>query len=210
MSERVQGILLWLVAISLIVGTSIALQYAGGYRRIAGFENPVLLPPNVTLRLMNVTATGRRNNQKAWTMSAKQVDSSKDRSRVDFVGDIKVTLYSEGRPRATLNADMANYLAPNQTLLVGGHVVGIMKDPKAGTDDLKMETTRIQWNIGSRQVTAPEAVTLTLKDGTITGTQLMVDLKTRDYSMKDFKADLALDGDTSPSDTLNNLVPSKP
>jgi LPS export ABC transporter protein LptC len=206
MPERLQRFLLWFIALGLTVGTGVALRFAGGYRRMAGFENPVTLPPNVTLRLNDVSAVGRKNNQKAWSLTAKQVDSSKDRSRVDFVGDINVVLYSEHKPRATVKANTATYLAPNQTLIVGGGVVGVLKDPQSGTDDLKLETNQVQWSIGGRQVNAPNAVTLTLKDGRITGTNMTVDLTTRDYSMDNFEADLALDTAAPPTDPLGGLM----
>lgn len=208
MSERLQQILIWVAAIALIVGTGIALRYAGGYRQIAGLSPPSALPPNVGLRLNDVTAAGRRNNALAWTLKANQVDSTRDRTRVDFLGDIAIHMFTGGQERGTLTANTATYLSLNQMISVSGKVVGILRDPKVSRgESLRLTTDIVHWNIGARHAICPNAVTIYVKDGVVRGNQLSVDLKTRDHTMRNFAAEFTLDANsTGPLDPLGGIL----
>ncbi|GAB4463205.1 MAG: hypothetical protein OHK0029_31440 [Armatimonadaceae bacterium] len=210
MSERLQRFLIWFFAIALTVGTGVALRYAGGYRRIAGFEAPSLLPPNVSLRLLQIRAAGRKDNRTAWTMTADQIDSSYDRSQVTFLGNILLTLLDDGKPRATLSASTATYLANAQTLTVTGNVTAKFLDAGTGAQAAQFTTDVAQWNIGAKEVRCPNSVTLTLKDGVVRGNQLIINLQTRDHEMSNFQAEFIVDESGTPPDPFEAILPSAP
>ncbi len=207
MSERFQQVLIWITAVLLIVGTGIALRYAGGYRQIAGITTPTILPPSVSLRLKDVIAAGRRNNQLSWTLKADQVDSSRDRTKVDFQGNIAIKMFTDGQERGVLTADLATYLSLNQMLSVSGKVVGILRDTKALRGEaLRLQTDTVHWNIGARHVICPNDVAITVKDGVVRGNQLSVDLKTRDQTMRNVEAEFTLSGNDAPLDPLGGIL----
>jgi LPS export ABC transporter protein LptC len=207
MPERVQQVLIWIAALVLIVGTGVALRYAGGYRQIAGITTPTVLPPSVSLRLKDVRAAGRTNNRLAWTLKADQVDSTRDRTKVDFQGNILMRMFTSGRERGTLTSRAATYLSRNQMLSVSGDVVGVVRDPKAPlSESLRLATDTVHWNVGARHAICPNEVTITLKDGVVRGNQLSVDLKTRDHTMRDFEAEFRVDASQEAPDPLGGIL----
>lgn len=207
MSERIQQILIWVAAIALILGTGVALRYAGGYRQMAGLAPPPNLPPNISLRLKGVRASGRHNHELAWNMKADQVDSTRDRTKMDFLGNIVMKMFTSNQERGTMTANTATYLSLNQMLTVSGNVVGTLRDPQmARGEAFRLNTDVVHWNIGARHAICPNAVTITLKDGVIHGNQLDVDLKTRDHTMQNFEAELNIEGSESSLDPLGGIL----
>ena len=197
MSERLQRYLLWFLAIGLVVGTGLALRYARGYRPVAGFSfsGPPPLPGDVSLQFDKVRVVGRRDHQKAWTLMAGRVATTRTRSRVDFSGGVEATLIEQGKPRATFSSPQATFDVGAKTLVAAGQVVCVVQ-PAANAGShaapLRVEANQVVWNVGSRMVSCPGPVKINLSDLTVSGNDLTVDLRTREHSMKQFHAQLTL------------------
>lgn len=211
MAERVQRFLLWLLAIGLVVGTAAALRYATGYRHVAGLgAPPPSLPPNVYLRLSGITVTGRKDGKEAWVVTADRVDSSRNRDRVEFTGNIRAELLQNGQSRATLQADKATLSEVTKVLTVegkpGGNLNAVIRGEKATPgSELTVETGQLIWNIGSRQIACPGAVRITLKDMILDGVQLAVDLNTKRFSLNEWKGTFHIGEDFSPGASVESL-----
>jgi lipopolysaccharide export system protein LptC len=211
MAENFQRFLLWLLAIGLIVGTALALRYAVGYRYVAGLGTPPpSLPPNVYLRLTGIKVTGHKDGKPAWYVTADRIDTTKNKDKVDFVGNIKAELLQSGQPRATFTAEKATYNEPTKMLIAEGKpgqnlaVIVRGANPRPDTA-LTLSTDTIQWNIGSRQILCPNAVNLTVKDLTLNGVQLRVDLNTREYSIQKWSGTFLIEDESSPVTGLETL-----
>jgi lipopolysaccharide assembly outer membrane protein LptD (OstA) len=206
MSERLQRYVLWLLAVTLVVGTGLALKYARGYRPAAGFafSGPPALPGDVALRFNTVKVIGRKDNRRAWILKAGRVDTTRSRSRVDFSGNVEATLLNQECPRATFTAPQATYDVGAKVLVAAGQVACVVQ-PATGTGSrtsidsrrpLRIEANQVVWNVGSQTVACPGTVRVTLPDLTVTGDDLTVDLRTREHSVKRFHATLTLTDDS--------------
>jgi LPS export ABC transporter protein LptC len=211
MADRIQRFFLWLLAIGLVGGTIAALRYATGYRHVAGLgAPPPSLPPNVYLRLSGITVTGRKDGQVAYIVTADRIDSTRNRDRVEFVGNIRAELRQDGQPRATFTAEKAVYSEPTKMLTAegksGGQITAVVRGatPVPGRE-LAFETPRLTWNIGSRQVFCPDAVRLAVKDLTLEGIQLSVDLNTREFTLNRWKGTFSVDEESASSEGLETL-----
>jgi hypothetical protein len=207
MSEQAQRILLWCAAVLLVAGTAIALRYAQSYRTIAGIPAiGQMLPPNVNLRLERLTIRGRKDNQPAWVLKADRLDSSRLRDRLDFSGNVNAVLIREGVTRATLTAATASYVDPPKVLTVAGNLKALLKgDPQSAVPEVRFETNQVVWNVGAKTVSCPDRVRLAYGDSFVQGEQLQIDLKTRNYSIKNMTGETTLD-DTN--DSLMSALPS--
>lgn len=105
MSERVQRLLLILVALLLTLGTGLALRRAqqSGALSLAAAIAP---PPsaNVSVRFRGVQVTGYENAQRAWVLAATVIDTERDRRTMRFPEGLKVTLLDQNQPAAQLSA----------------------------------------------------------------------------------------------------------
>jgi hypothetical protein len=211
MAERFQRFLLWLLAIGLVVGTAAALRYATGYRHVAGFGTPPPnLPPNVYLRLSGITVTGRKDGKVAWIVTADRIDSSRNRDRVEFMGNIRAELLQNGQSRATLQAEKATLSEITKVLTVegkpGGKLNAVIRGEKATPgSELTVETGQLTWNIGSRQIACPGAVRMTMKDMVLEGVQLAVDLNTRAFGLKDWTGRFSIEEGENPAEGIETL-----
>lgn len=219
MSERLQRYLLWFLALTLVLGTGLALKYVRGYRPVAGyaFVNPSELPGDIALRFENVRAVGRSNNQRAWVLTAKRIDTTRTRSRIDFSGGVEATLLDQGVPRAVFHAPQATFDSGAKLLVAAGQIDCTVRPAKSGGGPqigdagkpLHFETTQVIWNVGSRTVMCPGTVEVETPGLQVRGVNLTVDLRTREHSLKQFQATMTLNDDAS-SDlprTLKGLIP---
>lgn len=206
MSEQAQRILLWCAAVLIVVGTAVALRYAQGYRAIAGIPAiGQLLPPNVNMRLEHLTIKGRKDNRPAWTLTADRLDSSKLRDRIDFTGPIQATLIRDGVTRAILTAATASYVDPPKVLTVSGNLKAVLRgDKQEARPDVHFETDKIIWNVGANTADCPGKARLTYGDSYAEGEQLKIDLKTRDYSLRNGTGGMTFD------ETEDNLMSALP
>lgn len=205
MSDRAQRILLWAVAVLLVAGTALALQYVRGYQPLAGFGGPSRspLPTDIALRFDRVRVVGRTGNQPAWTLTANQIDTTQNRSRVTFRGQIAATLLQDGKKRAALQAPSAVYDAIHKQLAVNGGVACTMSDPKAGSTLLRIHSPDLEWKVDSHLVEASGPVTATLPNGdTVQGNQLAVDLRNRNLSLKNVHATFYVEEGEAPAPNL--------
>ena len=185
MSENAQRIFLWCVAIALILGTAIALKYAPGYRAVAGATGGgELLPPNVSLRLKKLTIKGRKDGKLAWTIKADQLDATRLRDRMDFIGHIEAAFVRDGITRAKITAASAAYTDPPKVLTVSGNLKAVLRgDIQENKPDLRFEAPQVIWNVGAQKVSCPGKVRLDLGEDFVEGKQLEIDLKTQEYKM---------------------------
>jgi lipopolysaccharide export system protein LptC len=211
MAERIQRFLLWVLAIGLVVGTAAALRYATGYRHVAGLgAPPPSLPPDVYLRLSGITVTGRKDGRAAWVVTADRIDSTRNRERVEFVGNIRAQLLQNGQPRATLRAEKATLSEVTKILTAegrpGGKLTGVVRGADAAPGrELTFETGQLTWNIGSRQILCPGPVRLAVKGMTLEGVQLAVDLNTKRFSLNEWNGTFPVGEDFSPGETVESL-----
>jgi hypothetical protein len=188
MTDRAQRIALWIVALLLVVGTGLALRFARGYRPLAGLSSPGSpLPADVGVRFDGITVVGRHKNRPAWTLTAGRVDTTRSRSRVEFSGGIRAALLPDkGRPAATIAAPAASYDALSRILQVSGNIVC-----RAG--DLRINTASAQWEAGSNTVRCPGAVLAAHPRGEVRGEQLVVNIRTREYTLRNVRAGFRVD-----------------
>jgi hypothetical protein len=210
MSERAQQWLLWTLAVALVVGTAVALRFARGYQAVAGLA-PVTpnLPPSVLLRLDGIRAEGRRDNRRAWTLHADRVDTTRNHDRIDFAGNVGADLLlPDGKPRATITAPSASYTDFSKSLSASGKIVVLVHSVAPSVkDDLRIETEKVNWNVGGRQVVCPGVVSASLGGSRVVGSQLSVDMKTRELSLHRFEATFSLDSAPTAVRSLGELAP---
>lgn len=180
MSETTQRFVLWALAILLVGGTILALRYARGYRPLAGLpgaESP-LLPGDVGIRFENMTVAGRDGGKPAWTIRARQVETTRTRSHILFSGGVAASLLpGKARPAATVTASRAAYDAGKRTLSLHGDILCAVRD-------LRVRTNQLSWDAGSRLVRCPGAIRATDRRGTLSGENFAVNIRTREYTLR--------------------------
>ena len=214
MSDRAQQVFLWILTIVLVGGTVVALNFARGYRPLAGIPGPSsLLPPEIGLRFNKVRVVGRADNQPAWILNADHIDTSRSHTRVDFTGKITATLLKDGKtPRATVTAGRASYDILRQKLSVSDGITCRVPGDKPGTTPLIINGPDLEWEVSSQIVRSNGPVKATFDGGdTIQGDQAVVDLKTKNKSFKNVHATFYVDeGDANsgaPPPLLQELIP---
>jgi hypothetical protein len=213
-SDRAQQVLIWILTLVLVAGTVIALNFARGYRPLAGIpETSSALPPEVALRFNQVRVVGRAHNQRAWLLNADHIDTTRSRTRVDFSGKISATLLKDGKtPRATVTAGRATYDILRQKLTVSDGITCRVPGDKTGADAILIKGPDLEWEVGSQIVRSIGPVQATFDGGdTIRGDQVVVDLKTRDKSFKNVRATFYVDdtdaSSNGPPKLLQELIP---
>ena len=200
MSERAQRYVLWLVAAALVAGTGLALRYAKNYRDqaasfVPGAGGP-LLPGGVDLRFQNVRIVGRKNNQKAWTVRTDRIDTTKTRNRVEFAGNIKAELWEKNQPRARFSAPFANYDTVSQSLSAYGKLTcdiwGADRKP-SDPAPFHLQAGQLWWGVGSETVRCAGKVEATAPGANVSGDNLTINLKTRDYTLQNMNARFTID-----------------
>jgi hypothetical protein len=203
LSDRAQQVLIWILTILLVGGTVIALNFARGYRPLAGIPGPSSgLPPEVALRFNQVRVIGRSKNQRSWILNADHIDTSRSRTRVDFSGKISAALLKDGKTtRATVTAGRANYDILRQKLSVSEGITCQVLGDKPGTIPVVIQGPDLEWEVGSQIVRSNGPVHATLDNGdTIQGDQVVVDLKTRNKSFKNVRATFYVTEDSGMSE----------
>jgi len=210
MSDRAQRILLWIVAVVLVGGTSLALHYGRGYRPLAGFIAPSSpLPPDVALRFDRVRVVGRSKNRPAWTLTADHIETTQNHARVMFRGGVQASLLQNGKTRATMTAKGALYDTPRKLLTVDDGITCHVKDVATGRDALLINASDLAWQVDSHLVRSSGTVHAVFNGGdTIQGNQFVVDLNTHDMSLKNVHATFYVEeGSTAPPQILQGLTP---
>lgn len=200
MSDRAQRIVLWCLAVLLVVGTGLALRYARGYRPLVGLTptDASALPGDVTLRFEGIKVVGRSNNQPAWRLTADRIDTTRSRSRLDFSGNIEASLLQSGKARAIFTAPFATFDANARALQATGNLLCRVRSPKRLNDtknELRIETSLLNWIVGSDLILCPGIVRATLPGVEVKGQQFQVDLRTRKYSLKNVTASFVVEED---------------
>lgn len=192
MSERAQRYILWIVAALLVAGTGLALRYAKNYREQAASFVPggggPLLPGDVNLRFQAVRIVGRRNNQKAWTVRADRIDTTKTRNRVDFSGNIRAELIQTGKVRAQFAAPFATYDVQGQNLTAFGKLTCDVWGSTKSKAPFHLEAGQLWWGIGTETVRCGGKVHGTAPGTNVTGDDLTINLRTRDYTLRNLNA----------------------
>ncbi len=187
MTDRAQRIALWIIAVLLVVGTSLALRYARGYRPLAGLGGGTpVFPADVGIRFDRITVIGRDKGRPAWTLKAGRVQTTRSRSRVDFSGGIQAALLDKGKPAATLTAPTATYDNFARALRLSGNIVCTVRD-------LRISTGALNWDAGSNLVRCPGPVRATLRQGEVTGADLTLDLRTRTVTVRNAEANTTVE-----------------
>lgn len=193
----------WISALLILLlcgGTYLAIRFIQQFpaTRPLSPSGMASLPPNINLRLMGVSITGRKEGQPAWTMEANRMDTTRDHNEVDFSGNVHAELLQDGKHRATIQAESAHYSQSQKLLTASGPVICIIKPTKSGEgEDLRIESQQVIWNVGSRNVTCPGKIRAVQGKRIIEGEQLTVDLKTRNISLRNFAAMLTVDEEGS-------------
>ncbi len=214
MSDRAQQVLIWMLTIVLVAGTVVALNFAKGYRPLAGIPgSPSALPPEVALRFNDVRVIGRANNQRAWVLNADHIDTTRSRTRIDFTGKINGTLLKDGKTtRATVTAGRASYDVLRQKLTVSEGITCRIPGTKPGKGPLLITGPDLEWEVSSRTVRSVGPVVVTFDGGdTLPGDQVVVDLKTQNKSFKNVHATFYVEEENissgSPPQLLQGLNP---
>jgi hypothetical protein len=143
-------------------------------------------------------------------VTADRIDTTRNRDRVEFVGNIRAELRQNGQPRATFHAEKAVYSEPTKMLTAegkpGGQITAVVRgaNPAPGRE-MRFETPQLTWNIGSRQVFCPGTVHLAVKDLTLDGVQLSVDLNTREFTLHRWQGTFSVDDEGGASESLETL-----
>lgn len=209
MSDRTQQVFIWILTIALVAGTVIALNFARGYRPLAGIPGPSSdLPPEVALRFNQVRVVGRSHNQRAWLLNADHIDTTRSRTRVDFSGKINATLLRDGRiARAIVTAGHASYDILRQKLSVSDGITCRVPGDKSGAGAVVIKGPDLEWEVGSQIVRSNGPAVATLDRGdTVQGEQAVVDLRTRNMSLKNVRGTFYVEEDTTNSDTPLQLL----
>ena len=207
MSDRAQRYFLWIFAALLVAGTGLALRYAKNYREQAASFVPGagagLLPGGVDLRFQNVRVVGRKNNQRAWTLQAGRVDTTKNYNRVEFAENIKAILWQNNTPRARFSAPFATYDTQGQSLSAYGKLsadVWSASQKMNSVPPFHLEAGRLFWGVGTNTLRCEGAVRATAPGANITGDNLTVNLQTRDYTLQNLNARFTIGADgTAPA-----------
>ena len=208
MSESAQRLLLWCIAIAVVVGTGVALRYARGYQAVAGIAAlGETLPPNVNLRLQKLQVRGRKDNKLAWTMKADRLDTTRLRDRIEFMGRIEAVFIRDNATRARMTADSATYTDAPKVLTVRGNLKAVLRgDSRQQERDLQFQTGQVIWNVGAKQLNCPGKVRLVSGNDFVEGEKLAIDLRTRDYDMKNVSGKVVIDNaDPNPLSALPSL-----
>ncbi|MES2459583.1 MAG: hypothetical protein V4671_03310 [Armatimonadota bacterium] len=209
MSDRTQQVLIWILTVALVAGTVIALNFARGYRPLAGIPGPTSsLPPEIALRFNQVRVIGRSDNQRAWILNADHIDTTRSRTRVDFSGMISATLLKDGKTtRASVTAGRANYDLLRQKLSVSDGITCQVPANKSGKGAILIKGPDLEWEVGSQTIRSNGPVQATF-DGrdTLQGDQVVVNLQTRDKSAKNVRATFYVDEDSASSDVPPRLL----
>ena len=214
-SDRIQRLFMWLIAIAVVGGTALALKYSRDYRPYVAFSSvsPGDMPANVALRFQDVRVAGRQNNRVAWTMKAGLVQTDQQRSRLDFSREVAAVLMDNGKPRAKVTGPQAVYDTLAKQLVAAGNIqmnIFAQSSNKAGAADIRISAGTVIWSVGSQLVTCPGPVRASFPRGTIEGTDLSVDLRTRAHSLHNIKASVTLDDSAANGDLpggFGGLVP---
>lgn len=209
MSDRAQQVLIWMLTIVLVAGTVVALNFAKGYRPLAGIPGPTsALPPEIALRFNKVRVIGRANNQRAWILTADHIDTTRSRTRVDFSGKISATLLKDGKTtRATVTAGRASYDLLRQKLSVSDGITCRVPGDKNNETALVIQGPDLEWEVGSQMVRSNGPVVATFDGGdTLQGDQVVVDLKTRNKSFKNVRATFYVEEDSAAAQTAPALL----
>ncbi|MGC4044260.1 MAG: hypothetical protein QM758_10715 [Armatimonas sp.] len=141
-----------------------ALRYVKNFKPPSPFAPPTrpLMPADVGLSLSEVRLVGRSEGRRAWTLSARTVEGTRNRSRLTMRGNIEaVPLEKDGKtPQANIKAPQAAYdtLAKTITAEGGVEVLGREKgQPKA-----RVKAPRAAYDLKGRQLSAEGGVAVTL------------------------------------------------
>lgn len=186
MSDRAQRITLWILAVLLVTGTSLALRYARGYRPLAGLPASSAFPPNVNLRFEDIRVVGRSKGRPAWVLTAGRVETTRSRSRIEFADGVGATLLQNGRPAANLSAPTASYDTVSRSLRLWGSIVCHVRN-------LRVSTPVLFWDAGSNLVRCPGLVRITHARGDVRGEQLTVDIRGHEYTLRNVHAEFDVD-----------------
>ncbi len=196
MTDRVQRAVLWTLAVVLGVGVGLALRYARGYRQLAGFGTvgPVM-PETVGVELNNVRIIGRDKNKKAWIVRAGRINTTRTRTRFEFMGGISAQFLRDEKPRAVVNAPQAVYESATKTFTVSGGIVCRVRD-------LTVRTPRALWTVGENVLRCPGTVSAVLpgaNGGEMRGSNVTVNITTRDIKAEKVSGTMYIEGDAEDS-----------
>lgn len=146
-------------------------------------------------RFRDVRITGRVGNAKGWTVRAEQVQTDSQGNRVVFSDGISALLYQGGVLRVTCEAPRATFSAVNDLLVAEGGVQATIMPP--AVDDsadmpvnlgpIRLATDLLRWTAGSRTLSCPGPVEMTLDRGRIDVDSLDFDLAARDLDARGFR-----------------------
>jgi len=221
-TDRLQRLIMWIAAVTLVVGTILALRFVRGYQPAAGFNYPTPgdMPANVALRFENVRVTGRKNNQPAWTLTAGKVETDRDHTTLNFSQQIAATLIDSGQPRAYITAPVATYESVARMIVAAGRIQCRVYPKSAAkngvkstathssSQDLVIDANEVVWNVGTQLVTCRGPVHATEPGGTVDGDELVVNLLTQDMSVQNMHGQVSLDDtdDNGLSGSLQGLT----
>ncbi len=233
MTDRAQRVMLWFLTLALIGGTVYALRFASGYRAAAGYAplSSAPLPPDVNLRLEQVEAVGRDAGRVAWTVKADRVDTTRTRDKLQFSGNVKADILQNGKPRAEFSTPFAEFMtrekrlrATNQATppslpltttaspaasIATSPVLCVVHDQanttgKVRSDDLRMETGEVLWDVGAKTVQCPGSVKARRAGTLLTGERFEVHLDTREFQALRFRARMPM-AESQADETLPSL-----
>jgi len=193
MTDRAQQAVLWILAVSLVVGAALALRFARGYRQLAGFGTigSPTMPETVGVELNNVRIVGRDKSKKAWIVKAGRINTTRTRTRYEFVGGISAQFLRDEKPRAVVTAPQAAYEAATKTFTVSGGIVCRVRD-------LTVKTPQVLWTVGENTLRCPGAVAANLpgeNGGTMRGENVTVNLTSRNLRAQSVSGTLFIEGD---------------
>ncbi|MFY7952138.1 MAG: hypothetical protein ACOVT5_06480, partial [Armatimonadaceae bacterium] len=128
-------------------------------------------------------------------MAADRVQTDSQGNRVEFTEGISALLYQGGILRVACKAPRATFWSVNDLLVAEGGVQATIMPP--AVDDsadmpvnlgsIRLATEMLRWTAGSRTLSCPKPVNMTLDRGRIDVDSLDFDLAARDLDARGFR-----------------------
>lgn len=152
-----------------------------GVRAFFRYTPPGQLPataPASLIEMKNVTLSGIGDSGRQWLLKADTVSISQDRSLANLGRIKECTIFSKGKPAATLTAQSARYNLWSRTMSVEGGVTVISDSGQ------KLTAQAFDWDPYTQSLHSRGKVSYTAKSGDVQADSLILYLEKRELALR--------------------------